>query len=256
MLPLWQQGSFRFGGRAACMAAGSLPVWRQGRFWYDGKAISVMAAAPLLIWRQNCFRYGRRAASVMVAGLAVMAIQTLGGIVPPYAEARTRGSYTPKIQELVFHIDDCCINANNQHTLWAPPKQTIIADYMSKLGSGDACLFSILPWIRAMLERTFGTHTTDRFASHNNVQSARHSSYSSLGICPILAFRHISSSNSSTTNSSMEDQSTCLHSRGYYSGTWNCFRNTLLPFRSQLSHTWTSFFTSYILTIHFKGKTH
>jgi hypothetical protein len=44
-----------------------------------------------------------------------------------------------RIQEIVFQIDDCCIDANiDRHTIWVPRDLNIIANYRSKLGSGDA----------------------------------------------------------------------------------------------------------------------
>ncbi len=48
----------------------------------------------------------------------------------------------------------------------------IIADYMSKFGTGNASSFTqtVQPWVRSLLDGAFGTHTVDRFASRNNVQ--------------------------------------------------------------------------------------
>ena len=108
------------------------------------------------------------------------AVKALGGIIPPFMDVITGGSNTPRIQEIVIQIDDCCIQANIQrHTLWVPRDQNIIADYMSKLGSGDAYSFTVLPWVKELLERNFGPYTIDRFASYNNVQVVSHR-YNSL----------------------------------------------------------------------------
>lgn len=99
------------------------------------------------------------------------AVQALGGLIPSYAERISGGSTTPRIQEIVIQIDDCCIDANiDRHTIWVPRDLNIIADYMSKLGSGDAYSFTVQPWVRTLLDDTFGAHSIDRFASHNNVQ--------------------------------------------------------------------------------------
>ncbi len=104
------------------------------------------------------------------------AVKALGGIIPPFMDVITGGSNTPRIQE----IDDCCIQANIQrHTLWVPRDQNIIADYMSKLDSGDAYSFTVLPWVKELLGRNFGPYTIDRFASHDNVQVVSHR-YNSL----------------------------------------------------------------------------
>ena len=98
------------------------------------------------------------------------AVQALGCIIPAYAEQIFGGSYTDRIQNnLVIQIDDCCINANiDRRTIWVPRELNTIADYMSKLGTGDA--FSVQPWVRTNLDATFGPHTIDRFPSRNNVQ--------------------------------------------------------------------------------------
>ena len=50
---------------------------------------------------------------------------------------------------------------------------------MSKLGSGDAYLFTVLLWVKLLLERHFGIHTVDRFASYDNIQVDSHQ-YNSL----------------------------------------------------------------------------
>ena len=63
------------------------------------------------------------------------AVQAFGGIIPTYAGQIFEGSKTPRIQEIVIQIDDCCITANiNSQTIWAPRNLNIIADYMSKFG--------------------------------------------------------------------------------------------------------------------------
>ena len=99
------------------------------------------------------------------------AVQALGGLVPAYADKILGGSKTPRIQDLVIQIDDCCISANiDRHTLWVPRDLNIIADYMSKLGPGDVYSFTVQPWVRTRLDSTFGAHSIDRFASHNNIQ--------------------------------------------------------------------------------------
>jgi hypothetical protein len=99
------------------------------------------------------------------------AVQALGGIIPAYAEHITGGSKTPRIQDIVIQIDDFCIDANiDRHTLWVPRNLNTIADYMSKFGTGDKFSFTVQPWVRDLLDSSFGTHTIDRFASRNNVQ--------------------------------------------------------------------------------------
>jgi hypothetical protein len=99
------------------------------------------------------------------------AVQALGGIISTYAEKIFGGSKMPRIQEIVIQIDDCCIAANiNRHTIWVPCNLNIIADYMSKFGTGNAFSFTVQPWVRSLLDCTFGTHTVDCFASWNNVQ--------------------------------------------------------------------------------------
>ena len=98
------------------------------------------------------------------------AVQALGGLVPPDPDRIYGGSNTPKIQELVISIDDCCIEANvDRRTFWVPRALNVIADYMSKLGTGDAFSYTVQPWVRALLDCSFGTHTIDRFASYNNI---------------------------------------------------------------------------------------
>ena len=99
------------------------------------------------------------------------AVQALGGIITAYAEQIFGGSNTDRIQELVIQIDDCCINANiNRRSIWVPRELNTIADYMSKLGTGDAFSYTVQPWVRSYLDSAFGKHTIDRFASRNNVQ--------------------------------------------------------------------------------------
>jgi hypothetical protein len=99
------------------------------------------------------------------------AVQALGGLVPSDPDRIYGGSNTPRIQELVISIDDCCIEANvDRRTFWVPRTLNVIADYMSKLGTGDVFSFTVQPWVREMLDSSFGTHTIDRFASYNNVQ--------------------------------------------------------------------------------------
>jgi hypothetical protein len=97
------------------------------------------------------------------------AVQALGGIIEPlfllYTEQICAGSNTPRIQDLFIQIDDCCIQANiDWRSIWAPRELNTIADYMSKLGTGD------IFWVRTCLDSKFGQHTIDRFASRNNVQ--------------------------------------------------------------------------------------
>ena len=99
------------------------------------------------------------------------AVQALGGIIPAYAEQIFGGSNTPRIQEIIIQIDDCCISANiDRRTIWVPRDQNIIADYMSKLGTGDVFSYTVQPWVRILLDSSFGKHSIDRFASRNNVQ--------------------------------------------------------------------------------------
>ena len=99
------------------------------------------------------------------------AVQALGGIIPAYAEQIFGGSNTPRIQEIIIQIDDCCISANiDRRTIWVPRDQNIIADYMSKLGTGDVFSYTVQPWVRTLLDSSFGKHSIDRFASRNNVQ--------------------------------------------------------------------------------------
>jgi hypothetical protein len=99
------------------------------------------------------------------------AVQALGGIIHTYAEQIFGGSKTPRIQDIVIQIDDCCIAANiNRHTIWVPRNLNIIADYMSKFGIGNAFSFTVQPWVRSLLDAAFGTHTVDHFAFRNNVQ--------------------------------------------------------------------------------------
>ena len=70
----------------------------------------------------------------------------LGGIIPPFVDVITEGSNTHRIQEIVFQIDDCCIQANiRQHTLWVPRDQNIIADHMSKLAHWTADVLASTP---------------------------------------------------------------------------------------------------------------
>ena len=99
------------------------------------------------------------------------AVQALGGIIPAYAEQIFGGSNTDRIQDLIIQIDDCCIDANiDRRSIWVPRELNTIADYMSKLGTGDAFSYTVQPWVRAYLDSTFGQHTIDRFASRNNIQ--------------------------------------------------------------------------------------
>jgi hypothetical protein len=101
------------------------------------------------------------------------AVQALGGMVPSDPDRIYGGSSNPKIQELVIKIDDCCIKTNvNRRTVWVPRALNVVADYMSKLGTGDVFSYTIMiqPWVRTLLDDSFGSHTTDRFASFNNVQ--------------------------------------------------------------------------------------
>jgi hypothetical protein len=101
------------------------------------------------------------------------AVQALGDIIPTYAQQIFGGSKTPRIQEMVLQIDDCCIAANiNRHTICVPRNLNIIADYMSKFGTltGNDSSFTVQPGVRSLLDGAFGTHTVDRFVSRNNVQ--------------------------------------------------------------------------------------
>ena len=99
------------------------------------------------------------------------AVQALGGIIPGQPHRIFGGSNTPRIQDLVIQIDDCCINANiDRHTSWVPRNLNTIADYMSKTGLGDEHSFMVQPWVQQLLQAQFGPHTIDRFASRNNVQ--------------------------------------------------------------------------------------
>ena len=75
----------------------------------------------------------------------------------------TGGPNTPRIQKIVIQIDDCSIQANIQRqTLWVPKDQNVFSDYMSKLGSCNAYSFTVMPWVKELIERNFGTYTIDR----------------------------------------------------------------------------------------------
>ncbi len=88
-----------------------------------------------------------------------------------YAEQICGVSNTPRIQDLVIQIDDCCIQANiDWRSIWAPRELNTIADYMSKPGTGDIFSSTVQPWVRTCLDSKFGQHTIDRFASRNNIQ--------------------------------------------------------------------------------------
>ena len=97
------------------------------------------------------------------------AVQALGGMVPPDSDHIYGGTSKPRIQQLVISIDDCCIEANiDQHTFWVPRALNVIADYMSKIGTGDIFSYTIQPLVPTLLDNSCGTHTNDSFASYNN----------------------------------------------------------------------------------------
>ena len=143
-----------------------------------GVLLPAEAAESLNVRELLATAYSFRAFLPFLQGLSLdhymhnlAAVQALGGMVPPDSDHIHGGSSTPRIQQLVISINDCCIEANvDRHTFWVPRALNTIADYMSKLGTGDSFSYTVQPWVRALLDASFGTHTIDRFASYNNVQ--------------------------------------------------------------------------------------
>ena len=100
------------------------------------------------------------------------AVPAMGGLVPSDPDRIYGGSNTPRIQELVISIDDCCIEANvDRRTFWVPLTLNVIGDYMSKLGTADVFSFTVQPWVREMLDSSFGTHTIAVTVLHHITQS-------------------------------------------------------------------------------------
>lgn len=105
--------------------------------------------------------------------------QALGGLLPADPDRIFGGSRNRRIQELVIEIDDLCIQFDiDRRTFWVPRQLNTVADYMAKLGAGDCYSYMLRPQCYALIERTFGQHSIDRFASRNNVQVGSRRYYS------------------------------------------------------------------------------
>jgi len=101
------------------------------------------------------------------------AASALGATLPHLPHRIFGGSNNPSIQAMVISIHDLCIKfAIDLHTFWIPRDQNKLADALSKWHSYDHYSFTLTDEAYAVVERHFGPHTIDRFASAFNVRVA------------------------------------------------------------------------------------
>ena len=105
------------------------------------------------------------------------AVYMLGGVTPLHPDKIFGGSSKPHLQRLVIQILDLAAEFNiTIRAIWVPRAQNVRADAASRFSELDHCDYSLRHCVFDRINKLWGPHSIDRFASDHNTRLPRFNS--------------------------------------------------------------------------------